>query len=166
MAFSHNFLVYSGSNESFLSALYSDFRVLHGPFLAAIACFERAALILIVVVDIRVGTPEQDVRVIVSTASPESFVVLSDYGCSTSVFETVPANCAVSRGNLFNPNESSSWNELGLFGINGDGVGLEANLGYSERAEFATESLGLGLTGPSLENQTVAGIATPEPFYL
>ncbi|KAI0872868.1 aspartic peptidase domain-containing protein [Hypoxylon argillaceum] len=116
--------------------------------------------------DIRVGTPEQDVRVIVSTASPESFVVLSDYGCSTSVFETVPANCAVSRGNLFNPNESSSWNELGLFGINGDGVGLEANLGYSERAEFATESLGLGLTGPSLENQTVAGIATAEPFYL
>ncbi|KAI0552412.1 aspartic peptidase domain-containing protein [Xylaria curta] len=116
--------------------------------------------------DLRVGTPEQDVRVIVSTASPESFVVLSDYGCSTSVFETVPPNCAVSRGKLFNQNESSSWHELGIFGINEDGVGLEANLGYSQRSDFATEHLGLGLTGPSLDNQVVAGIATPEPFYL
>ncbi|KAI0453356.1 aspartic peptidase domain-containing protein, partial [Xylaria acuta] len=116
--------------------------------------------------DLRVGNPEQDVRVIVSTASPESFVVLSDYGCSTSVFETVPDNCAVSRGKLFNPNESSSWHELGLFGINEDGVGLEANLGYSQRSTFATEHLGLGLTGPSLDNQIVAGIATAEPFYL
>ncbi|KAI0411860.1 aspartic peptidase domain-containing protein [Xylaria grammica] len=116
--------------------------------------------------NLRVGTPEQDVRVIVSTASPESFVVLSEYGCSTSVLETVLDNCAVSRGNLYNPNESSSWNELGLFGINENGVGLEANLGYSVRAEFGTEDLGLGLTGPSLENQTVAGIAAAEPFYL
>ncbi|KAI0439629.1 acid protease [Xylaria telfairii] len=116
--------------------------------------------------NLRVGTPEQDVRAIVSTASPESFVVLSDYGCSTSVFEAVPDNCAVSRGMLFNPNQSSSWHELGLFGINQDGVGLEANLGYSQRATFATEKLGLGLTGPSLDNQTIAGIATPEPFYL
>ncbi|KAI0967902.1 aspartic peptidase domain-containing protein [Xylaria arbuscula] len=116
--------------------------------------------------NIRVGTPEQDIRVTVSTASPESFVVLSDYGCSTSVFETVPANCAVSRGNLFNPNQSSSWHDLGLFGINENGVGLEANLGYSSRSEFATEKLGIGLTGPSLNNQTVAGIATAEPFYL
>jgi hypothetical protein len=145
---------------------YSDLRPLHSLFVAVLAIPERAVLILIVAVNLRVGTPEQDVRVIVSTASPESVVVQSDYGCSTSVFETVPVNCAVSRGNLFNPNESSSWHALGLFGINGDGVGLEANLGYSERAEYATEDLGLGLLGPSLKNQTVAGIATPEPFYL
>jgi hypothetical protein len=55
---------------------------------------------------------------------------------------------------------------LGLYGINDDGVGLEANLGYDQRAEFARDTLGLGLTGPKLENQTVAGIATAEPFYL
>ncbi|KAI0509651.1 aspartic peptidase domain-containing protein [Xylaria bambusicola] len=116
--------------------------------------------------NLRVGTPEQDVRVIVSTASPASFVVLSEYGCSTSVFDTVPTDCAVSRGNLLNPNESSSWHELGLFGINENGVGLEANLGYSVRADFATERIGLGLTGPILDNQTVAGIADAEPFYL
>ncbi|KAI0009995.1 acid protease [Xylariaceae sp. FL0662B] len=115
---------------------------------------------------LRVGTPEQDVRALVSTASPESMVVLSDYGCSTSVFETVPANCAVSRGNLFIPNKSLSWDELGIFGINENGVGLEANLGYSQRSEVGLETLGIGLTGPKLDNQTVAGIATPEPFYL
>lgn len=93
-------------------------------------------------------------------------VVLSDYGCSQSVFDTVPSNCAVSRGTLFNSNQSSSWDKLGLYGINSDGVGLEANLGYSERAEFALDTVGIGLTGPRLANQTIAGIAAPDPFYL
>jgi hypothetical protein len=113
-----------------------------------------------------VGTPEQNIRVLVSTASPESMAVLSDYGCSSSVFTTVPSDCAVSRGNLFNANKSSTWHDLGLFGIQQNGVGLEANLGYSQRAEYGLDNLGLGLTGPSLKNQTIAGIATPEPFYL
>ncbi|KAJ5306853.1 hypothetical protein N7508_005868 [Penicillium antarcticum] len=48
----------------------------------------------------------------------------------------------------------------------GNGVGLEANLGYYQRADFALDSLSIGLTGPTLKNQTVAGIATPDPFYL
>jgi hypothetical protein len=104
--------------------------------------------------------------VLVSTASPESLVVSSDSGCSTSVFNEVPANCAVSRGVLFSPNSSSTWQELGIYGINGDGVGLEANLGYSQRAEYGLDTLGIGLTGPSLKNLTFAVIATPEPFYL
>ncbi|KAH6643379.1 aspartic peptidase domain-containing protein [Truncatella angustata] len=116
--------------------------------------------------DVRVGEPAQDIRVLVSTASPQSMVVVSESGCSTAVFATVPAGCAVSRGNLFNWNDSSSWIDVGLYGINQDGVGLEANLGYSQRAEFGLETLAIGLTGPSLENQTVAGIATAEPFYL
>lgn len=103
---------------------------------------------------------------LVSTASPESMVVLSDYGCSTSVFSNTPSDCAVSRGTLFNASQSSSWQDLGLFGINQDGVGLEANLGYYQRADFALDTLSIGLTGPILKNQTIAGIATPEPFYL
>ena len=93
-------------------------------------------------------------------------VVLSDYGCSKSVFETVPSDCATSRGTLFQKNQSSSWQDLGLYGINENGVGLEANLGYEQRAEFAQDTLGVGLSGPKLKNQTVAGIATAEPFYL
>ncbi|KAJ5106340.1 hypothetical protein N7456_003015 [Penicillium angulare] len=113
-----------------------------------------------------IGNPAQSVRVLVSTAAPESMVVLSDYGCSSSVFDTVPSNCAVSRGTLFTANQSSTWDELGLYEINGDGVGLEANLGYSQKAEFALDTMGAGLNGPRLSNQTVAGIETPEPFYL
>ncbi|XXH03417.1 hypothetical protein Hte_009819 [Hypoxylon texense] len=116
---------------------------------------------------LRVGVPEQDVRVLVSTASPESLVVSLDEGCSTAVFGgPVPTDCAVSRGVLFNPNKSATWNDLGTFGINDNGVGLEANLGYFQPAQFASETLGLGLTGPKLDNQTVAVIATTEPFYL
>lgn len=103
---------------------------------------------------------------LVSTASPESLVVLSEYGCSKSVFATVPPDCAVSRGNLFNLNESSSWHDVGTYGINQNGVGLEANLGYDQRAQFGLDHMAIGLTGPSLDNQTIAGIGTPEPFYL
>lgn len=55
---------------------------------------------------------------------------------------------------------------MGTYGINQNGVGLEANLGYNQRAQFGLELMGIGLIGPSLSNQTVAGIATPEPFYL
>lgn len=115
--------------------------------------------------DLRVGTPEQPIRVLVSTASPETLVVVPG-GCSTSVFATAPPNCAASRGNLFNNESSSTWHDIGLYGINGAGVGLEANLGYYQAAQFGLENLGIGLTGPSLGNQTVAGIATPSPFYL
>lgn len=93
-------------------------------------------------------------------------VVLSGYGCSPYVFATVPSDCANSRGNLFKANQSSTWHPLGLYGINNDGVGLEANLGYSVRAQFGLDTLGPGLTGLRLENQTIAGIASPEPFYL
>lgn len=95
-----------------------------------------------------------------------TLVALSEYGCSEDVFEEVPSNCAVSRGVLFDREDSSTWNEVGTYGINQNGVGLEANLGYEVRAEYGLEDLAIGLTGPKLDNQTVAGIATAEPFYL
>ncbi|KAK4249860.1 aspartic peptidase domain-containing protein [Corynascus novoguineensis] len=116
--------------------------------------------------DVRLGTPEQYVRVLVSTASPYSLVPFSEQACSTSVFITVPPDCAVSRGNLFDHNQSSTWHDVGLYGINQNGVGLEANLGYERRVQFGFESFAIGLTGPGLDNQTVGGIATAEPFYL
>ncbi|KAI0164421.1 acid protease [Hypoxylon sp. FL1284] len=116
---------------------------------------------------IRVGVPEQDVRVLVSTASPETLVVSAEQGCSTPVFGgTVPSDCAVSRGTLFDQNKSATWDALGEFDINVDGIGLEANLGYSQLVDFASETLGVGLTGSKLDNQTVGVIATANPFYL
>ncbi|OBT49326.1 hypothetical protein VE00_00357 [Pseudogymnoascus sp. WSF 3629] len=120
--------------------------------------------------NLRVGTPEQDVRVTISTTSPETLVVLSEYGCSTKVFATIPAGCASSRGMMFSPNTSSTWIDNGFFGINQNGVGLETNLEYVQAADFGTETVGLGLVaganGVTLKNQTVGGIASTSPFYL
>ena len=72
----------------------------------------------------------------------------------------------MSRGNLYNPNESSTWIDGGTYEINQNGVGLEANLGYKQKAQFGLERMGIGFTGETLDNQTVASIATAEPFYL
>lgn len=120
--------------------------------------------------NLRVGTEAQDVRVLVSTASPETLVVLKQYGCTAEVMQDLPADCAVSRGNMFEPNESSTWEQLGLFGINDGEVGLEANLEYEQSASFGLDTLGVGLIdgaqGVTLANQTIAGIATASPFYL
>ncbi|RFU31440.1 hypothetical protein B7463_g4876, partial [Scytalidium lignicola] len=97
-------------------------------------------------------------------------VVLSQYGCSTEAFSQVPSDCASSRGMMFNPNTSSTWVDAGLYYINQNGVGLEANLGYVQAADFGLDTLGLGLVagadGPTLEKQVVGGIATASPFYL
>ena len=113
-----------------------------------------------------------------STASPETLFVASGVGCSSGAFRTadgqqadVPDNCATSRGLAFQPDKSSTWLDEGIFGINDGEVGLEANLGYKQTAEFGLETLGAGLVsgstgGPSLTNQTVAMIGTASPFYL
>lgn len=111
------------------------------------------------------GEPEQYLRVLVSTASPLAFVPVTE-ACSDAVFETVPPDCAISRGKLFNLNDSSSWQDLGLFALNENGIGLGGNLGYEARVQYGLDNLGIGLNGPRLENQTIGGFATPEPLYL
>ncbi|KAK0668400.1 aspartic peptidase domain-containing protein [Cercophora samala] len=116
--------------------------------------------------DVRVGTPEQFIRVLPSTASPHTLVPLTGLACSREAFGTIPPDCAVSRGNLFDPNESSSWQDIGQYGINQNGVGLGAHLGYDVGVQFGLEKLGLGLNGPEFEDQTVGMMAAPEPFYL
>ncbi|KAH8892708.1 acid protease, partial [Thozetella sp. PMI_491] len=122
--------------------------------------------------NLRVGTPEQYVRALVSTASPQTIVVLSSLGCSPDVFKpaAVPGNCAVSRGMMFNESASTTWYGQGIYALNHDGLGFEANLGYSQNMQFGLDTLGLGLVaggnGPTLYNQTVAGVAYPSPFYL
>lgn len=117
--------------------------------------------------DLRLGVPDQYVRVLVSTASPEVLVPLSELACSAPYYNNsqVPPDCAVSRGGLYNPNSSSTWVDGGTYGINQNGVGLGANLGYYQEAQFGLDKLGIGLSGPVLANQTVAGIATHSPFY-
>lgn len=116
---------------------------------------------------IRVGQPAQSVRVLASTNCPESIVV-SPLGCSTQAQDPVPSDCAKTRGGEFNSTLSQTWRDQGIFALNSDGVGFEANLGYSAHMDYGLETLGLGTTpdGPTLKNQTVSVIATTSPLYM
>lgn len=109
---------------------------------------------------LRVGTPEQVVRVLPSTAVPETWVVF-DAGC----ISTDPKSCPDDRGGTFNFNVSTTWVKKDFFSL-----AIELNLGYdtTNAGEYGFETLGLGYQGsggPSLENQVIAGIATKD-FYL
>ena len=106
---------------------------------------------------LRVGTPEQSVRVLPSTAGQATWVVM-DGGCPSP---SSPASCSDDRGRLVNLNESSSRNELGLYTLE-----LELNLGHNDTGDFGLDTLGLGAAassgGPSLDSQLVIGIETNE----
>lgn len=119
--------------------------------------------------NLRVGTPEQDARVLISTSSHQSMVVLSEYGCTEMVMNAPPSGCTESRGQLFNPNVSSTWRDQGTYEINRDGLGFVGNLGYEQVVEIGVESVGLGLHGesaPTFSNQTIGIFADATPFYL
>jgi hypothetical protein len=103
---------------------------------------------------LRVGTPAQDVRALVSTNSPETLVVLP-IGCTSAAIKPVPEGCANSRGGLFNPNTSSTWQDQGLYDINQNGIGFEANLGYSQHAKYGLEALGLGFVAGGASDPTL-----------
>lgn len=83
--------------------------------------------------------------------------MLSEYGCTTTVMVQVPPDCGKSRGELFNLNGTSTWQEQGTYPINDNGIGLEGSLGYKQVAHYGVDTVGLGTTGPILKNQTVAG---------
>lgn len=112
---------------------------------------------------LQVGSPAQDVKVLISTAGYQTWVVLTE-GCTASD----PSTCPMSRGGTFHPNESTTWvannvTAKGLFSL-----GLELNLGYTGNGKYGYDTVALGWQGsggPSLGQQIVAGVATKE-FYL
>lgn len=109
---------------------------------------------------IRVGNPPQPLRVLASTTVAETWVVLNQ-GCTSND----GSKCANARGNLFNQNISSTWDDHGLFEL-----GVELNLDYNnfDNGDYGLDTLALGYTGSgglSLDQQVVAGIATKD-FYL
>lgn len=105
------------------------------------------------------GTPAQYPRVLISTAGYNSWVVMPQPGCNSSTND-----CANSRGSLFSPNQSSTWKDRGLYAFD-----LEQNLNYSTNGDFGFDTVGLGLqpsSGPTLENQVVAGFLNNLDYYL
>ncbi|KAI4272462.1 MAG: hypothetical protein L6R38_006597 [Xanthoria sp. 2 TBL-2021] len=110
----------------------------------------------------RPRTPPQTVRVLASTTVPETWVV-STGGCVA----TDPAGCSDSRGVVFSPNASSTWDNIGNFALD-----VEKNLrNYSSNWDhgnygFETLALGyLGSDGPTVESSVIAGLNTKD-FYL
>ena len=108
----------------------------------------------------QVGTPGQNLRLIPSNSGNAIWPVLPQ-GCITGD----PANCGDSRGYIFQPNASSTWNNTGLYGLV---LTEEASLGYSGNADFGYDDLTLGRPGdglPTLDHQVIEGIATKD-FYI
>ena len=112
---------------------------------------------------IQVGSPAQDVKVLISTASHQTWVVLPQ-GCTSSD----PPTCGISRGREFHPNESTSWTANNATSNDLFALGLELNLGYTGNGEYGYDAVALGWQGsggPLLNHQIVVGIATKD-FYL
>lgn len=108
---------------------------------------------------LRVGTPEQYVRTLVSTASYQTWVVLPE-GCEGAIDGNA---CAEDRGSLFSTNESSTWRQQGIYDLY-----IEKNLGLDGNAVYGFDTVGLGgkgEEGPTLENTTVGALAVTD-FYL
>ncbi|KAI4248263.1 MAG: hypothetical protein L6R42_009341 [Xanthoria sp. 1 TBL-2021] len=107
--------------------------------------------------DLRVGTPEQTVRVLPSTAGSATWLVTPG-GC-----DPPSSTCSEARAGIFNQNQSSTWKDLGLFTL-----GLEENLGRNDSGAFGLDTISLGLSnatgGPTLDSQVIAGIET-ERWY-
>jgi hypothetical protein len=115
---------------------------------------------------IRVGSPEQNFRVLPALATGETVIPLPD-GC----IESDPPNCGALRGvypfqgrssNGFLVNESSTWLEIGLYDTS-----LKKELNYSVNALYGLDNVGLMVQnsgGPTLSNQVVAGIAAKDVY--
>ncbi|MCJ1405767.1 hypothetical protein MMC11_008997 [Xylographa trunciseda] len=111
---------------------------------------------------VQVGSPPQDVRVLISSSGSALWVVLPA-GC----INTDPSDCPKSRGFTFYQNKSSTWIDKGLFTLL---LAAEEPLGGYEddNSDVGVDNITLGWQGsqgPSLSQQLVAGIATKD-FYL
>jgi hypothetical protein len=77
-----------------------------------------------------VGTPAQNLRFFPGTSSTQTIVVLPE-GCQSGQ----PANCAYKRGGIFNLNASSTWQNIGIYGL-----GFENSLGYIDNGEYGFDT--------------------------
>ena len=112
---------------------------------------------------LQVGTPAQDVRVMVSTQHWQTLVV-NPLGCGGGE----PENCADLRGGLFNQNDSTTWVQNRVSANGTFEIGVEQNLGYTGNGLYGSDTVALGWqgsNGPSLGQQVVGSIATPD-FYM
>lgn len=109
---------------------------------------------------VQIGTPSQDIRVLPSTSGSSIWAVVAE-GCNIT---TDPSECAINRGQLFYPNESSTWSEKGTYQLQ---IPAESSLGYSGNAYFGFDTVSLGYQGsggPTISHLVVGGIVTKDFF--
>lgn len=108
----------------------------------------------------QVSTPAQNLRLLPSNSGNAIWPVLPQ-GCTASD----PRNCGDLRGALFLPNSSSTWINIGLYGLV---LSEEAGLGYSGNANYGYDNVTLGWLGgglPTLSLQVIEGFAVKD-FYI
>ena len=86
---------------------------------------------------VRVGTPEQDVRVFPSTAATSTWVIQAPLGCEG--WEG-PTACTNARGGVFANATSSTWKDKGVYGLF-----VEQNLGYEVYGDYGFDNGGLNI---------------------
>ena len=115
---------------------------------------------------LRVGTPAQDVRVLIAMASQETWVV-SPGGCAAGE----PSNCPTLRGDTFNLNTSSTWlptkdiwDNTGIYVLTNE---IGNYLGNNSTGEYGFDTVGLSWsgTGPTL-NHTIVASFIDTRYYL
>ncbi|KAF4626713.1 hypothetical protein G7Y89_g11441 [Cudoniella acicularis] len=113
---------------------------------------------------IQIGTPPQTVKVLISTASNQIWAVTPE-GCVAG--DSI--NCETLRGEVYNYTDSTTYvpNTANISSSIYD-LGLEEQFGLSGKGRYGFDDVTLGWQGsggPTLKNQTVAGIATKD-FYM
>ena len=114
---------------------------------------------------LRVGSPEQIVRVLPSTAGQQTWVV-NPQGCPPGRHGTpTSSSCNESRGCLFDATRSNSWQALGNYSLDLDEVGVAEN----KTASYGRDTIALGFDsstgGPTLNSQVIAAFAT-DVYYI
>jgi Eukaryotic aspartyl protease len=104
---------------------------------------------------LRVGTPPQIVKVMISTTSQQTWAI-HPIGCSLDFAGLPSSQCPNSRGGIFNSNASTTYVNNGIYSLY-----IEENLNFTGNAEFGYDTVGLGFAGeggPTLDHQIVGNL--------
>ncbi|KAG9233049.1 aspartic peptidase domain-containing protein, partial [Amylocarpus encephaloides] len=113
---------------------------------------------------IQIGTPPQTLKVQMSTSGTQ-IAAIAPEGCGSG--DSV--DCRKLRGEFFNYNDSTTYvPNLSNISSSIYHLGVASKLGYTGKGRFGFDDVTLGWQGsggPTVKNQTVAGIATKD-FYM
>ncbi|KAH7411339.1 aspartic peptidase domain-containing protein [Cadophora sp. MPI-SDFR-AT-0126] len=104
-------------------------------------------------ISIRLGDPLQWVDVMVSTVSSETWVV-GPGGCGAG-----DSTCSFTRGGIFDPSKSSTWQNQGFFEL-----GADKQLGNTGYAQYGLDNLTFGGTGVMIPSAIIGAFNGSGPI--